>query len=74
MIMIGNNKKKVLAQIFGDGEEAKEKEGGESTLKLCVHELVEAIHNKDVDGTLSAFRALFAELDAEPEGVLTERY
>lgn len=76
MIMLMANKKKVLSQIFGDGEEAKEKEGGDSALKVCAHEMIEAIHNKDVEGTLSALRALVAEIDSEPnvEGEHTGEY
>lgn len=60
MVMMGN-KKHVLTQILGDPEEGKKEEGNESSLHSCAAELIDAVHNKDVDGLVSALRACISE-------------
>lgn len=71
-MMIGK-KKEVLSQILGP--EKDDKEGGDdvSALHSCVQELIDAVHDKDVEGAVSALRACFADLQSsqdldEPKG------
>ncbi len=66
--MIIQNKKHYLTQILGpDPAEEKEAEAGDSGLRTCVSEFIDAVHNKDVEGAVNAFKACFASLEAGDE-------
>lgn len=65
-IIIMMDKKKVLSQILGPEEEAVSVEG-ESPLHTCVQELIECVHNKDVEGAVSAFKACVVACSESPE-------
>lgn len=62
MILMGDRKKSVL-QILGP----REGEGEISPLRTCVEELIEAVHAKDVEGTLASLKACVSHIDSEPQ-------
>ena len=73
--MLLYDRKRTLNQIMGSAEHKAE--GGEiSSLHACVEELISAISEKNVDGAVSALKAAFADMEAEPhhEGPHTEEY
>lgn len=82
MIMLGEKKKQAVSQILGPAEselDIHEKDdggAGESSLHHCIHELIDAIHDKNLDGAVAAFKACFAHCESEPheEGPHIEGY
>lgn len=70
--MIIQNKKSLINQIMGDPNKAEGPEEG--SLHVCMTEFVNAVHEKDISGAESAFKACFAACEAEPheEGPHTE--
>lgn len=70
-MIIQNNRKRTPAiiSILGDDKENKGEEtpsGGE--LEHVAQELISAVHEKDVAGTVSALRACYACLESEDSG------
>lgn len=63
-MIIQGRKKQVLTQILGDVE--GEGKDTLSPLHSCMQELIDAVHDKDIEGAVAAFRACFATLEAEP--------
>jgi hypothetical protein len=65
MIMMGDRKRMITA-VLGP-HESKEAEKEEINAKEeIMHELIESFHAHDIQGALSAFKALFLECESEP--------
>lgn len=62
---MGSDKKRALNLILGPKEDEKEAGAEKSALAHCVEEFIHAVHAKDVEAAVEAFRSCFAELEAE---------
>jgi len=69
MIMMGGSDrvKGAINDILGPEVEVKgEEQSSPNALKECVSEFIDAVHSKDVEGALRAFRSAFAECENMP--------
>ena len=64
--MILYDKRRALTQILGEDGEPVKKGEEKSSLHACMEEFMHAVKADNVEGMVSAFKACFAECDAEP--------
>lgn len=54
-----------VLSILGEDEVEKSHESGAGELEQCIHELVEAVHARNIADAVSAFRAAFSCMESE---------
>ena len=65
--MMKKRRTPALLSILGeDGQEDSEKGPDVGELEQCAHELIEAVHARNVGDAVAALKAFFACCDAEP--------
>lgn len=55
--------KSILTEILGP---EKESESSPGALESCIHELIEAVHSRNVQAAKEAFKACFTECEMQP--------
>jgi hypothetical protein len=65
-MMIFGDKKKAVNAILGPTAEHQMDKAEIGSMHAMMEELIDAMHMKDIPAAVEAFKAMFAECDAEP--------